>query len=113
MSLTSLQVGASFLVSTGDNFYTNNTKGLYGQDHSGVDSVYDPFWKSKFSNVSTGAGVQLPIYAVLGNHGYGKYDQVNPGFPAVHKTSAAAQIEFSRMKIDPRWNMPDHNLTNV
>ena len=61
------------MISTGDNFYLNNTNGLFGQDHSGVSSVNDPFWKSKFSNVYSGAGVQLPVYAILGNHDYGRY----------------------------------------
>lgn len=68
-----------FIVSTGDNFYND-----------GVASADDPQWKSKFETIYTGSALEIPWYAVLGNHDY----RLNP----------EAQIEYG--KKNPRWNMP-------
>lgn len=102
MSATSLACNASFIVAVGDNFYY---EGLNG-DIDGVSSTTDYSWTWKFTNIYTGQGVKIPWYAVLGNHDYGK-GLTTP------KTSAQAQILYSRLKVDPRWNMPDHNYTKI
>lgn len=67
------------IISTGDNIYPD-----------GVDSATDPRWKVVYENVYTGANIQVPWWAVLGNHDYRK----NPD----------AQIEYHRK--NPQWNMP-------
>jgi len=68
-----------FVVALGDNFY-----------ETGVKSVSDPKWKTSFEDVYTAPALQVPWYAVLGNHdGYGNPD---------------AQIEYARTS--KRWRMP-------
>lgn len=64
----------------GDNFYS-----------SGVESVMDPQWQSKFE-VPYGSPClsRLPVYPVLGNHDY--------------RLSPQAQIDYSA--VQPRWRMP-------
>lgn len=68
-----------FILSTGDNIYPD-----------GVDSPDDTQWKTKFEDIYTGKSLQIPWYAVLGNHDYRK----NPD----------AQIAYG--KKNPLWNMP-------
>jgi tartrate-resistant acid phosphatase type 5 len=63
----------------GDNFY-----------RSGVKSVEDELWRTRFEEAFVGAKLQVPFYAVLGNHDhYGDCD---------------AQIEYSARSA--RWRMP-------
>lgn len=50
--------GCDFVIMLGDNFY-----------EGGVDSVTDPQWQTKFEIPY--ADIDLPFYAVLGNHDYG------------------------------------------
>lgn len=50
--------GCDFAVLLGDNFYD-----------SGVDSVSDPQWETKFETPY--ADLDIPFFAVLGNHDYG------------------------------------------
>lgn len=50
--------GCDFVLLLGDNIY-----------NSGVDSVDDPQWQTKFEEPY--ADIDLPFYAVLGNHDYG------------------------------------------
>ncbi|PIR20222.1 MAG: hypothetical protein COV45_07750 [Deltaproteobacteria bacterium CG11_big_fil_rev_8_21_14_0_20_47_16] len=66
-----------FVVALGDNFYEN-----------GVKSVHDPKWKNYYKDIY--AALNLPFYAVIGNH-----DERN---------NVDAQIDYS--KIDPSWHMP-------
>lgn len=73
-----------FILSTGDNIYPN-----------GVNSTDDKQWDTKFKNVYTGEALQLPWYAVLGNHDY--------------RLSPEAQVEYS--KVNPQWNMPERYYT--
>lgn len=77
------QVNASFVVSTGDNFYP-----------SGVTSESDPQWKTKFEKVY--AKLELPWWSVLGNHD--------------HRGNPDAQISYGR--VNPRWNMPGRTWRN-
>jgi len=68
-----------FIVSTGDNIY-----------NSGVSSVDDPQWKTKFEDVYNAKSLELPWYAILGNHD--------------HRSNIQAQIDYHTK--NPRWNMP-------
>lgn len=61
---------------------------------NGVTSVDDYQWYSTFTSVFTASSLQIPWYAILGNHDY----KGNPG----------AQIEYTKKKIDDRWTMPGH-----
>jgi tartrate-resistant acid phosphatase type 5 len=51
----------SFVVSTGDNFYSHGLKG-----------PHDPYFKQTFSDMYSAPSLQVPWYAVLGNHDYGE-----------------------------------------
>jgi len=63
----------------GDNFYP-----------SGVKSVTDEQWEEKFERMYSAPSLQVPFYAVLGNHDY----YSNP----------LAQVEYT--KVSKRWRMP-------
>lgn len=72
-------VGSSFIVSTGDNFYT-----------FGVSSVNDSKWRSSFEDVYyRHSSLLKPWFPVLGNHDYGG--------------NVRAQID--RRHVDERWQM--------
>lgn len=75
------QKATSFVISTGDNFY-----------ESGVDSAADTKWQTSFEEIYSAQSLQVPWYAVLGNHDYGG--------------STKAQIDYS--KKSRRWTMPGH-----
>ena len=74
---------ASFLIALGDNFYNN-----------GVASVTDSLWSSVYTNVYNYDSLQIPWYAIFGNHDYGS----NKG-----AGSTQAQIDFGTYKYDNRW----------
>jgi len=69
----------------GDNFYP-----------AGVTSVDDPQWDAKF--VDMYRGLDIPFYAVLGNHDYGSGQE-----------GAMSQVAYS--DVNPDWVMP--NIFNV
>ncbi|MBX9747243.1 MAG: metallophosphoesterase [Hyphomonadaceae bacterium] len=73
------RLGSDFVISTGDNFYSN-----------GVRSTHDPQWQETFERVYTAPSLQTPWYVVLGNHDY--------------NGSPTAEIDYSA--ISPRWRMP-------
>lgn len=79
MAKVATQDSAMFVLTLGDNFYP-----------SGVESVSDPQWQEKFELVYSHSSLQIPFYAVLGNHDY----YSNP----------EAQVEYS--KLGRRWTMP-------
>lgn len=79
---------ASFMVSTGDNFY-----------ELGVRGEGDPLWEEAFRDVFTAPSLQIPMYVALGNHD--------------HYGSVEAQIAFSRHRRDRRWILPDTNYSRV
>lgn len=69
------------VVLLGDNFY-----------HTGVESVRDPLWESRFEKLYSGECLKnIPFYAILGNHDY-------QGVPE-------AQIAYTRAR-GGRWTMP-------
>lgn len=86
MGLVAKDINAQFIMAVGDNFYED-----------GVAGVDDPQWQSSFENVYTAASLQVPWYAILGNHDY--------------RQNAEAQIEYSRKS--RRWNMPARYFTRT
>jgi acid phosphatase len=79
MGITGDTLKARFIVAVGDNFYED-----------GVASVTDDHWEKSFESVYTAPSLQVPWWAILGNHDYhGDCD---------------AQIAYS--KLSKRWNMP-------
>ena len=79
-----------FVLALGDNFYRNDGFGT----HDGVADAFDPQWEDVFRSVYRAESLQVPWYAVLGNHDY----HGNP----------EAQIDYYRRGRDGRWVMPDH-----
>ena len=79
-----------FVLALGDNFYKNEAFGT----HDGVLDEFDSQWEEVFRRVYRAEALQVPWFAVLGNHDY----HGNP----------EAQIEYSRRGRDRRWVMPDH-----
>ena len=79
MGIVADSMGADFVISTGDNFYSN-----------GVSSVDDSQWMSSFEMVYTAPSLNIPWYAVLGNHDY--------------RGNWKAQIDYS--ETSSRWRMP-------
>jgi tartrate-resistant acid phosphatase type 5 len=82
MGVTAAEVGAKFVISVGDNFYDG-----------GVKSVDDPKWRTSFEDIYTAPALQIPWYAILGNHDY----------------EGSVQAEFDYAKKSPRWRMPAAN----
>lgn len=68
-----------FVLVLGDNFY---------QD--GVASIQDEQWKTKFEEMYWQPSLQIPFYAVLGNHDY--------------RTNPQAQVDYTGLS--SRWRMP-------
>jgi acid phosphatase len=79
MGESAAQIGASFVISVGDNFYED-----------GVTGVDDPKWKTSFEDVYRAPSLQTPWYVALGNHDY-------------HGDSQA-QIDYSAR--NTRWRLP-------
>ena len=86
MGVVAKKIDAQFILAVGDNFYED-----------GVASVDDPQWQSSFEQVYTAESLQVPWYAILGNHDY--------------RQNADAQIEYSQKS--KRWNMPARYYTRV
>lgn len=74
----------SFVLYLGDNFYG-----------AGVKSVKDRQWKTKFEDVFKAPSLEMPFYAVLGNHDYLRNPQ--------------AQVEYTALST--RWKMPERYYT--
>jgi tartrate-resistant acid phosphatase type 5 len=84
MARTAADTGAAFMLAVGDNFY-----------EVGVKDVNDPQWQTSFERVYAAPSLQIPCYAILGNHDYcGNCD---------------AQIEYGQSH--PRWIMPARYYT--
>lgn len=80
------------VITLGDNFYT-----------SGVTSTTDTLWTTIWKNVylADSSPLNVPWYAVLGNHDYGSF------------ANAEAQVNRHLMSDtdDDNWRMPSHNYT--
>ncbi len=81
MGRTAEQIGARFIITVGDNFYS-----------TGVASTSDSHWQESFESVYDAPSLQVPWYPVLGNHDY--QGSANPD----------AQVAYSALS--PRWRMP-------
>jgi tartrate-resistant acid phosphatase type 5 len=77
-----ISFSAQFVLLLGDNFYPR-----------GVRSIDDPQWGTKFEDMYDPSQLDLPFYAILGNHDYRRDEN--------------AQIEYSRENPQFRWKMPD------
>jgi len=76
----------SFVLVLGDNFY-----------ESGVMSIHDKQWEYAFENMYGQRSLNVPFYAVLGNHDY--------------RTNPQAQVDYTR--VSKRWKMPDRYYSFV
>lgn len=76
------QVNATFLLSLGDNFYED-----------GVVDDQDPQWQSTYTSVYTAPSLQIPWYAIAGNHDH-------------HKGRGQGEIDYYLNKRDSRWYFP-------
>ena len=79
--------GCDFVQLLGNNFYD-----------SGVDSTSDSQWNSKFEVPY--ADIDLPFYAVLGNHDYGNAGAGSDAAKAQH------QVDYTAVSPGGKWRMP-------
>jgi tartrate-resistant acid phosphatase type 5 len=79
MAKTAEAIGPRFVISTGDNFYTD-----------GVKSVDDAQWVTSFENVYDAPALMMPWYITLGNHD--------------HRGNISAQVAYT--KLSSRWRLP-------
>ncbi|MDX1547486.1 MAG: tartrate-resistant acid phosphatase type 5 family protein [Rhodothermales bacterium] len=79
MAVTAEAIEADFVISTGDNFYPD-----------GVSSTRDDQWRTSFEEVYQAPALQVPWYAVLGNHDY--------------RSDPDAQVAYTALS--DRWTMP-------
>jgi acid phosphatase len=84
MAQEAIEEPVQFVVLLGDNFYP-----------SGVKSINDQQWNGKFEDMYSSPSLQVPFYAVLGNHDY----RENP----------LAQVSYSQKS--SQWKMPDEYYT--
>jgi len=97
MGLLGAQNNIQFVLALGDNFYED-----------GVSSDSDPQWQTTYSQVYTADSLNVPWYAILGNHDH-------------HKGRGQGEIDFYKNHRDNRWTEPDYwytqtfqfNTTNV
>jgi len=73
---------ATFLLALGDNFYGD-----------GVSSDTDPQWTTTYRNVYTDPNLNIPWYALLGNHDH-------------HMKRGQGEIDYYVNKRDSRWYCP-------
>ncbi len=79
MGESAAELSAQFVVSVGDNFYND-----------GVMGVDDPAWRNSYENIYTAPSLQVPWYAILGNHDY--------------RGNSQAQLDYSTRS--KRWRLP-------
>ncbi|MCS6899582.1 MAG: metallophosphoesterase [Myxococcales bacterium] len=84
MAKTCAEYGCDFAILLGDNFYLD-----------GVKSPEDPQWKTRFEEIYH--VLDIPFYAVLGNHDYGE----GLGYDA---RRGEAQVAYGSRP--GKWNMP-------
>jgi hypothetical protein len=97
MGAVGAQNNIQFVLALGDNFYED-----------GVSSDTDPQWQTTYSQVYTADSLNVPWYAILGNHDH-------------HKGRGQGELNFYKNHRDSRWTEPDYwytqtfqfNATNV
>lgn len=95
------QDGCDFVVLLGDNIY-----------QAGVSSTEDPQWQEKFELPY--ANIDLPFYAVLGNHDYGGKIGVEPlAYEAggLGNEFDRGPMEVMYSDVSDKWNMPSTYYT--
>jgi tartrate-resistant acid phosphatase type 5 len=84
--------GGDAVFGVGDNFL-----------NTGVESVNDPQWRSKFEDVYTSDDFPVPFYMILGNHDY--------------ELNTEAQLQYTGLRLPDgavtRWTLPAHFWTTV
>ncbi len=88
--------GCDFVVLLGDNIYD-----------AGVSGVDDPLWQERFEQPY--AGLDLPFYAVLGNHDYGGWLVVPLG--GLGNEFSKGQHEVAYSQVSAKWRMPATHYT--
>ena len=83
--------GCDFALLLGDNIYSD-----------GVTGTDDPQWQTKFEQPY--AVLEMPIYAVLGNHDYG--GQLIVDAPGVGNEWNKGPIEVQYTDVSDKWEMP-------
>lgn len=91
-----------FVIASGDNFYP-----------SGLTSVLDDQFERSFAHVYTGPTLEVPFYAVLGNHDYGdggtpQQECITAGQPDCKQGccySPLHQMDLALTQRDWRWNL--------
>ncbi|KAK9826179.1 hypothetical protein WJX81_004719 [Elliptochloris bilobata] len=89
-----------FVISTGDNFY-----------ESGLMSPSDEAFQVSFANLYSAPGLQVPWYAVLGNHDYGDNcdhaESEPPGCSTAGREfySPLHQLDTALVAADARWHL--------
>ncbi|KAM3384151.1 hypothetical protein ACQJBY_008671 [Aegilops geniculata] len=78
MGVVAEKMDVDFIISTGDNFYSDDLTG-----------VHDRAFEESFTGIYTGKSLQKPWYTVLGNHDY--------------RADALAQTSPVLAKVDRRW----------
>eukprot|EP00164_Ancoracysta_twista_P011166 GFYU01017106.1.p1 GENE.GFYU01017106.1~~GFYU01017106.1.p1 ORF type:complete len:392 (-),score=152.57 GFYU01017106.1:184-1359(-) len=86
MGSAASQTKSQFVIAAGDNFYEN-----------GVKDEFDDQFKSKFEKVFTESSLQVPWYAIAGNHD--------------HHQNVTGQIAYSAHS--KRWTFPDYWYSKV
>jgi tartrate-resistant acid phosphatase type 5 len=79
MAVAAAKERPTAILSVGDNIY-----------NSGVGSVDDPQWTSKYTSIYAAPELAVPWWAILGNHDY--------------RGNVDAQVQYHQR--NPRWNMP-------
>ena len=97
MASAAKATGAKFIISVGDNFYED-----------GVASTDDPHWRKSFEEVYQAPSLQVPWYAILGNHDYHgnceaqiAYSKINPRAGTCRRDTTSSRIKLTR----PRWRI--------
>ena len=89
--------GCDFVLLLGDNIYDK-----------GADSVNDPLWQQRFEGPY--ADIDVPFYAVLGNHDYGgKLLGIKYGGLGNEFDRGPTEVEYSQRST--KWHMPDTHYT--
>jgi hypothetical protein len=88
--------GCDFVLLLGDNIYD-----------AGVTSTTDPQWQSKFEQPYS--DIDLPFYAVLGNHDNG--GQLIVDAPGIGNEFELGKIEVDYTQVSTKWTMPATHYT--
>lgn len=89
--------GCDFVLLLGDNIYDK-----------GAESVSDPLWQTAFEMPY--ADLDLPFYAVLGNHDYGG-KLLGVSYGGLGNEFEVGMVEVEYTQHSSKWKMPDSHYT--